>query len=835
VTQPIDVAYVDIVVRDKSLKQVKKDIKDVLDDVDRELDKTVKNIDDGIDDALDKVDAHFRDTARTATRAFRDIDDAVVTTTSRIGRGMPDGLNRLQRTLRNAFTRVSDVFDDLGDHFERGLKKLGAGLSSTVGLLGQLAGVLGSFVTSSPLLVLILALVPAIIALAAALSNLIGLVGILPSGLGVLIAAIVPVVVAFQNFGEAVSALASGDIDKINEALKKLSPSAALVAREVAALLPTLRSFQRVTQEAFFSQVKGSFTVLAGILPQIAGSFNAVAAAVGRLVHDFVGFLASARSVHVFNELFAATARIISTLTGPLVRFFDAVGSSVRESLPFIERIATALGHALDSFAAFLNQAIESNDFNTFIEDAFTTVKELVDLLKAVGGLLGTIFAGTEDAGHDLIKTLTDSVNELNAFFKSAEGQRTLQDLVLIVKALGVAIAGLVATFEVSLFSFHRTLDVLELIGTGVTKLGAAIGRFVSQALGKLREFGNFVGTVPERVGNALEAAVTRVGDFISGVGSRVSDFGKFLASIPSLIGDFIGAVFDRVLLTVGASIGLILFAIQVLPGKIVEFLASLPERVAAIFVRVRDFIINLTRAAVTATSELFVNGFNAVLTFLDSVPGRVSTAFTLVKTFIVDAVTSAVTTARDTIVNGFNAAVDFIASVPDKIRELVPIFARAGKNLIESFMNGFRSVGSFIGDIAGDIVGSVKGFLNRAIDKINSGIASIDAVLPGDLGRIPRLAEGAIVPHRPGGVIANVGEGSEDEVVAPLSKLIGLIRSAVSGGAGGVVFSPGAINVNFSGAVPTESEAFSVGQAVGAGIAATIARRGVAVRARAV
>jgi hypothetical protein len=127
-----------------------------------------------------------------------------------------------------------------------------------------------------------------------------------------------------------------------------------------------------------------------------------------------------------------------------------------------------------------------------------------------------------------------------------------------------------------------------------------------------------------------------------------------------------------------------------------------------------------------------------------------------------------------------------------------------------------------------------VKSFLNKAIDRINSGIASIDAILPGDLGRIPRLAQGALVRHTPGGILANVGEGSEDEVVAPLSKLTSLIRGAVGAG-GGVNFASGSINVNFSGAVPSEGEAFVAGRAVGNGIADQLARRSVRVQMRAV
>ena len=838
-TQPIDVAYVDVVVRDKSLRKVKKDIKDTFDDIDDTIEKNLDGVDDQFEELFQKIDKRFRDLEDSVDGVYSEILDSTTSLTRSIDGKFKDTSKSVTKNLRKIGDEADEAFDDVerrvSGPLRRALSRLGDLVSDTIGLLGQLGSTLFSAVASNPLVFLILALIPPIIAVAAALSNLIGLVGILPSGLGVLIAAVAPLIIAFQGFGEAVAAIASGDIEKINEALKNLSPSARNAARELGRLLPVLGNFRRAIQEAFFGQLgAGAFTTLVGILPRITESLSGVAGALGRFARGFIDMLASLGSVQVINELLNTTARIIDQLSGPIIRLFDAIGSSVHESLPFVERIAAAFGRALDAFAAFINKAIETGDFDKFIEDAFTTVKELIDLLKAVGGLIGTIFAGTEQSGHDFIKTLTDVINQMNAFFKSAEGQRTLQDLVLIVNAVGQAIQGAVVTIGFLIFALHNSLDLFEFLGRKIGDFIGVVGDFLGTIPGRLRQFGDFLATIPGKIGNAFAAAVSAVGDFLRGVGAGIEEFGRFLLSIPTRIGNFLQAAFDRVLFVVGASIGLILFAVQVLPTKIAEFLATLPERVAAIFNQVRDFIINAFNVAVVTTAELLVNGFNAVMTFLNSIPGRVLAAFTLVKTFIITAITEAVTFARDTIVNGFNAVVSFIASVPDRIRELIPIFGRAGKNLIESFMNGFRSVGGFIGDVAGDIVGAVRGFLNRAIDRINSGIAAIDAVLPGDLARIPRLAQGAIVPHQPGGVLANVGEGSEDEVVAPLSKLMGMIRNAVGTGAG-VTFGPGSINVSFNGAVPTPSEARVTGEQVGEGIISTLARRNIRAQVRAI
>lgn len=751
-THPIDTAYVDIVPVDKSLQKLQRDIDKAMKKIDKEAEKDLKKIDKNFNDTFANLNKYMDDMEKNAEKHFKELDDIV-----------ENSLGDVLVEFDDTFTVIDKHFQKLGDDSDRSFRRMrsrffdpfregvaaaGETLKDLGRAMGQLVSGIGGSISSNPFMALIVALIPAIIALSAALSQLIGLVALLPAGFGVLLSIVLPLVIAFQNFGDAVSAIADGDIDKINEALKKLSPSAASVAREVGAMLPMLRSFQRLIQEGFFAPLVGDFTnVMRALFPTLEKGFFTIAQQLGRMVSGFAELLSSANSIQVFRELFASTANIIVTLMGPFTRFVEMLLSTVHEALPAVERLAAAFGRALDTFSAFVNKSIETGDFDKFIEDAITTVKELIDLGKALGGVLKTLFAGTEESGHDFLKTLTDMANRLNEFLKSAEGQDAIKLLVFSVQLLGAALA---STLEILVFFFNSSrsfLLFLEKLGRGFVDLVVTIG--------------TWIGKVPGIVIN-------------------------FLSGIPALVGNIFETMIDNALRAIGIGVGLILFQIQVLPGLIIDFLSSLPRRIYETLVAIGPIVANIFQGAIDF--------------------------------------------ARNLVVNGFNGVIDFIQSVPDRVRSLIPAFGKAGLNLIESFMNGFRSVGSFIGDIAGDIVSSVKGFLNKAIDKINSGIATIDNLLPGDLGRIPRLAEGALVRHRPGGILANVGEGNEDEVVAPLSKLEGMIKGGPS-----ITFGAGAINVNFSGVVPTESEARQVGNAVGQGIIDMISRRNMRAQVRAV
>ena len=121
-----------------------------------------------------------------------------------------------------------------------------------------------------------------------------------------------------------------------------------------------------------------------------------------------------------------------------------------------------------------------------------------------------------------------------------------------------------------------------------------------------------------------------------------------------------------------------------------------------------------------------------------------------------------------DTIKSGAGAAKDWVV---DKFDALVGFFKRMPGRMADA------AVGLFDG-----IKDAFRGAINFVIDAWNGlsfSLPSVDTHIPG-VGRvggftigtpnIPRLAEGGIVSARPGGVIANIGEGRWDEAVVPLN-----------------------------------------------------------------
>lgn len=189
-----------------------------------------------------------------------------------------------------------------------------------------------------------------------------------------------------------------------------------------------------------------------------------------------------------------------------------------------------------------------------------------------------------------------------------------------------------------------------------------------------------------------------------------------------------------------------------------------------------------------------------------------------------------------------FNAVMKWISDLPENIKKLGPKLLEAGKNIMAKLWEGLKTGGGFLADVGKVIANSVIDFLNRnVIGAINRGLDSIekslndlpliDGVNIPTIPSIPRLAKGGVSMQN---TLAEISEGNKREAVLPLEdpRAMAMVGNAIAkaGGASGMgdapTFGPGAIVVNFNGAVPTEAEAFRTGQAVGAGIAERLARR---------
>lgn len=377
----------------------------------------------------------------------------------------------------------------LGDLFGllQKLSSAGSGLPAVGGFLIS-AGV---FIATVPLLV------SGLFAVGGALFSLLGLINAVPAAFAVATAAVIPLVLAFGGFGEALTAIGQGDLEKTNEALKKLSPSARGVAREFQKLQPFFKGLQQNVQESFFSRLTGSLTALQKALgPAVSGGLQNVAFALGGVVKQILALASKPGAADLLSRLFETTSRIITDAGPGIVRFLTAIGKAVEGALPSLEKLGTKLGDAFSEFGDFIIEKVNDGSFQEFLDSAFLTLEKIGVILFEVLGLFKDMFATTDESGQTFLDDVAEAVRKLREFFQSPEGKEFIENMIILAEDFGDILifvtgiaAGLIRTFAGAISIIKGVADALDvLFGKtqkfgGLSSIGSAVNRAARAAL----------------------------------------------------------------------------------------------------------------------------------------------------------------------------------------------------------------------------------------------------------------------------------------------------------------------------------------------------------------
>ncbi|NLU77795.1 hypothetical protein HCA58_05165 [Micromonospora sp. HNM0581] len=581
------------------------------------------------------------------------------------------------------------------------------------------------------------------------------------------------------------------------------------------------------------------------VVTALGPALAAIAGAVGPVMEALsVGIQALAPALGLIGEVIASIAlavapllpvigELITMLVGPLATVLNALG-------PLLAPIVSALAPVLLQIGQTLTAVLAP------------VAGLLAELFTRLGPPLGKVVAALGSAFAPILTALgpliVQVVQALMPLIPTVVGLLPpLVDILVAITPLIELVAQLAAVAVALVAPLIRVAAVLVgfLAAKAVAPLVSAIASALVWLLSPLSGVAEWLGKVAAwltaidwaGVGSAIGGAFSKASQAVQGFFESIATWfaalpgkiGAFLSMLPGLLWDLFTDAAGRALEALGIGIGLILYAVTVLPGQIAGFLASLPGRLRDLF-----------RETATVAAAAFLRGVDAVVSYAMALPGRAVSALSSLRQRIESTFSNAVAAGRTAAVNSFNSIVSYIQGIPGRISAYAGRFLSAGSGLVKKLVDGLRKVPS-LGSIASAISDTIRHQLNRIIGAINSGIARVDAVLPGSLPRIPMLANGAIL-RRP---TLFVGGEAGDEVVIPLTRprrarqlaeesgLLSLLAGEAGRGGTPITFDRGAISVVFEGVVPTRQEALDTGRAVGDGVLETLARRSVATTVR--
>lgn len=493
------------------------------------------------------------------------------------------------------------------------------------------------------------------------------------------------------------------------------------------------------------------------------------------------------------------------TLLGVFSTFKDTVGQALADSFaPIIPDLKAALtdltpilGDALRTLAPAIGEVINAalpllSGFVKAISPVITVILQLLvtaleplipvvnQVLETLGAALAPVIAELAPVFADLAKPIGDILLALIPLIPP------LGDLAVALVPLVALLVKAVAAF-ISWAAIEGLVPIVNLLAKGLNLLVIPIAEF-AKWLDQINW--NQVG---DDIADGFSTAFNAVNEFGEGVQ-------KWFRELPGRILDFITSLPERVLQvfenmasfvlrSIGFWIGAVIVLFTRMPGMIVNALVALAPVVGQFFIDAWNFILHRAEER-----------WDQFMEFVKSIPGRVRDGLFVLLHVIPDLLGQAWDNGVAVVSNAVDRIAAFVTGLPARL-------------------------GGFAADVGSGIVNFIKRALNSAISKVNEGIAAIDNVIPGDLPRIPLLAHGGIA-FGP----AVIGEDSRTgpEAAIPLgdSRAMAMLRDGLGTG---TTFESGAItiNVNVNGTV-SPSQAQTIGKNIANGLQSVLANQSI-------
>ena len=444
----------------------------------------------------------------------------------------------------------------------------------------------------------------------------------------------------------------------------------------------------------------------------------------------------------------------------------DALSSGKISMEDFLDEIEKLNTEGADAFEPLEKQARTASEG---VSTSLTTIKQQVEVvwkkvLDAIGSeniqkILGNIRQKVIEFG-DLLVKLIEWVKEnwpaIKAVLQGIWEWISTRIVPVVVGFVGWVIE-----------TWPKIIAALQAVATWIQD---NIFPIIQALIAWVQE--NVVPTVQrifEMVGPIIQKIITFIGDVWTTVCTVVN---ALMPVIQPVVAGIIGFVGGAVMLIIGliemivnfisGALDVAIWTWENIISPIVEFVSGVISAIIGSVVWLYTTIQNIVGAIAAfwgatfnAIKDFVGSAINAIVSFVTGIPGRISSAVNDVKNFFIDAFNA----VKDFIKGVVDSIVEFIMSIPSRI-------AGIGGEIANSIMSG-------IGDLGGQIGGAIS-------SGVSSAVSGLGGAVQGALSAIG-LASGGYVKATPGGTLAVIGEGGEDEFVIPRSKMIDILSGVAT------------------------------------------------------
>lgn len=359
------------------------------------------------------------------------------------------------------------------------------------------------------------------------------------------IAALTGVVAAlalgFNGMGDALKAGLDGDVEKFDEALAKLSPSAQAVTRSLVGQADAWREVRSAVQESLFAPVADDMDKLVTLAPTVQKFLTGIAGALGRVASRGIDMVTSTRWMSNMDSLGRNLVPVVESLGDGLLYLTDMFLTISEVAAPVLRDMTEGFSNWAQGMAEITQAGQESGGLATYIQKVYERLQQWGRIVGNIADTLYNYGAAAEPFGQ----WMTDGLEALTEGWKTAsETARTegsaFQTYLENIKPLLSEVGGLVGDFFGWFARVSMDPQNIENFTSLVKLIRDELGPNLADLLDTLAETEidkSIVEAVSSIVGLVDSLLANGGADVLKGAATAIADIAGFLEDVSEIPG----------------------------------------------------------------------------------------------------------------------------------------------------------------------------------------------------------------------------------------------------------------------------------------------------------
>ena len=592
------------------------------------------------------------------------------------------------------------------------------------------------------------------------------------------------------------------NLNQISEALPGFSGVAAIAA-----------ATGKTTAQVMDEISKGEINATVGIQALLTGmnKFPGAAGAMEKQAQTLLGVFSTFKDT-LSQALVAGFAPVLPAIKQSLTEVTPILGQAIAGLAPVLGQLLAGvlplLGQLIQAITPILAPLVSA--LGEGLKAVGPALQPLGNALGQIAGALAPLLPLFAQLAVLIAGALGPVIQALVPVFAELVGS-VLPPLLEVLKPILVILSNVAGTIATALLPIVKVLaKVFEVLGPPIMTIVQALADLLMPIISALAPV---IGQLLEAFTPILDIIVALIPPLVSIIQAFMPLTDVIVALLPAVVA-IVTPLAKLVALIVGFLAQEAIVPLVELLAKVLTLVLSPLELLVPLIESFVGWITSLDWGAIgAAIGGFFVDMWNHILDFFKgignwfaSLPGVARQHFEAMKNAIIAKVAEVIAFARG-----------IPGRILSAIGSLGGLLVNAGRSVIQGLWNGISAMGGWLWT-------QVKNFVyNNTIGAAKSilGIGSPSKVFAEQVGRwIP-----------PG-----IGEGinaAAPNLLATLNGLTANMVGAAQGGGGGITLGAGAVQVTFTGVVPSAAEARRTGEQVASGVAQALARRNVATAVR--